>query len=1019
MASGKLEAIIMHLLSVLKTGVEDYCDLETIDGNTICGNDGSLATIVLFHGTKSVLSRDHFEHMIKLMEASFSPYLGTKGHQLQIVFRRDLDASESLEANAIVQRASAAALNLDLNDLIDEGVAKYAQYVYDEDCFFVFWSRPNLLDATESNMARNETNALRKELDWPKMKDAQNILRPISYLYDRHLAYVSTICADLESPGFGCSIEQINVSSMLRTVRRSVFPDYTSSSWTPIIPGTKLPPRWKANDDHEDQSEFGYPALPRQIMVATAEIGARSNLALPDPTTVRLGSRVYAPLLIEIPPRDPQTFNKLFNALNSAETVENGQSRAVPYSISFMLESDGMGIMGFKTLLSGVLSFTSEVNRNINLANKALNEQKRDGECIVKLRIAAMTWASNDSDSIKELARRKSKLWRILEGWGKPVVIERTGNPMVAFQSNAVGLTWKHIGNPAPAPLGEALSIMPLTRPASPFSTGSIIYRSLDGKILLYQRFSSQQAAWLTLVAGGQGSGKSVLMNNNNVESCLMPGLTRLPYVCVIDFGISSKGFTDLIRDNLPDHLKHLVIYKRLQNDVTDAINPMDTPLGKRVPLAKDRTFLVNFYSMLATPPERMGKAYDGMASFVGRVVDGVFLSKSDRHEKAEPNRYRPGFSSVVDDAVRKIEYPVKAATTYWELVDAFFQAGLIYEAEYAQRYAMPILTDMIKFASTPEIEKEYAGHKVESGPSINEAFRQGLREAINDYPIFKSHTSFDIGSARIMALDLQDVAPEGSDAAVKQAALMYMIARQSFMKKIAFSVEDLPSIDTLYKSHYVDLIKDLEDDYKVLCMDEYKRTGNQPNLQMQVGSDVRQGRKWQLEVVLASQMMEDFGELTKLATSYFILSAGTPATRGWMAKNIGLSAVDEQALVSYVHGANIHGTTFLARFATSKSAYTQLFTLTIGPMRLWALSTTQEDRSLRSLLYAALPGNEARALLAKRFPGGSCKKAVEVMKAEASKSAEFIDDDFTDSVIERIAKEMLADYSGSSQLAA
>lgn len=1019
MASGKLEAVVMHLLTVLKTDVEHYCDLETVDGNTICANDGSLATIVSFDGTKSVLSRERFERMIARLDQSLSVFLGTRGHQLQIVFRRDLDASESLEGNAEQQHMTAERLHLDMHDLIDEGVDKYKQYVYDEACYFVFWSRPALLDPTEVRMARAENNEFRKQHDWPSMKDAQNVLRPISYLYDRHQAYVSKICDDLTSPEFGCALERINVRAMLRAVRASVYPDYTSGDWEPAVPGTKIPMRWKGNADMNDASELFYPPLPRQIMVATSEIGARKKELLPDPTTLRIGARVYAPLLIEIPPQEPQTFNNLFNALNRAETRENGQVRALPYSISFMIESDGMGVLGWKQIFSSLLAVTSEVNRNINLASKALRESQRDGDTIVKLRIAAMTWAGIDPDGVKELALRKSKLWRLLEGWGKSTVIERTGNPMVAFQSNAVGLTWRHIGNPAPAPLVEALAMMPLTRPASPFPAGSINHRSLDGKLLRYQRFSSEQTTWITLIAGKPGSGKSVEMNNNNVEACIMPGLTRLPYECTIDIGISSEGGVNLIRDNLPPDLRYLALYKRLQNHENDCINPMDTPLGKREALPRGRSFLVNFLTTLATPPERRGSPYVGMSAFVGRMIDGAYKRKSDRHEKSQPETYKPGFDEVVDKAVAQISFPIMPATTYWELVDTFFKHGLIYEAEVAQRYAMPTMDDLVAYAASEEIGAEYGKTNVESGAAINDAFMLGIREAINDFPIFKGYTRFDIGSARIMALDLQDVAVTGSDAAHKQTALMYMIARESFMKKVAFSKEDLQFFDPIYRPYYNRLISDLAEDFKVLSMDELHKTGGHELLRQQLMTDGREARKWQLEIVLASQLMEDFGELTKIATTFFIMDSGTPETRKWLRDNIGLSAVEESALTNYVHGAGPHGATFLARFVTKNASYSQLFTTTIGPMRLWALSTTAEDRKLRSLLYAAVPGNVARALLARRFPSGSCKKAVELMKAEMSNTAEFVDDDMSMSVIERIAKDMLAEYHGTSRLAA
>ena len=635
--------------------------------------------------------------------------------------------------------------------------------------------------------------------------------------------------------------------------------------------------------------------------------------------------------------------------------------------------------------------------------------------CIVKLRIAAMTWSGTDPESIKELALRKSKLWRTLEGWGNSVVIERTGNPMIAFQSNVLGLTTKHIGQACPAPLADAVALLPLTRPSSPFPAGSVIYRSLDGKILRYQRFSSEQTTWITLISGKPGSGKSVLMNNNNVECCLMPGIARLPYIGIINTGVSSSGFIDLIRDSLPEDMRYLATYKRLQNSERDCINMMDTPLGKREPLPKDREFIKNFLSILVTPPERRGKSYEGMSNFVGRIVDLAYQKKSDHLEKASPETYKVGHNPILDEAVAKINYYVLPATTYWELVDALFKAGYVYEAEVAQRYAVPTLNDLVSVASSEEVDAEYGGVMAEGGRSLIKSFSLGIREAVGDFPIFASHTRFDVGSARVIALDLQDVAIMGSDSAYKQTALMYMMARQTFMKKVAFSKEDLPYFNELYKNYYERLVNDIVDECKVLCMDEFHKTGGHDGLKLQVLTDGREARKWNLEIILASQLMEDFGELTKIATALFILDSGTEETRRWLRDNIGLKPVEEATLVNYVHGANVHGSAFLARFSTKKASYSQLFTMTAGAMRLWALSTTAEDRKLRGLLYDAMPRQQARRLLAKRFPGGSCKKLVERLKEEMFRDADFVDDEMAASVIEQLAKEMIHEYYKSA----
>lgn len=1029
--TSKLEAVIMHVISMLKADITDYCDLETVDGGTtIVAKDGSCISIIDFQGCKNIMSEQQFLENVDRLSETLGIYFRNKGHQIQCVFKKDDDAKTELDAVVARQRSTANVLKMDVVDLLEENAETYAGYVYFESCYLVLWSRPSLLDPSEQKIAREESNTFRKENNVPSMKNAQNILRPISFLSDRHAAFASKLIDDLTSPLMMYSATLLDVSSAIREIRRAMYPDITNLDWTPAIPGTTIPARWKSNSDHDDASELLYPSLPEQIMPAGGETAPkRKDIKLSpllDPASVRVGSRVFCPLFYNVPPRDPKYFNDIFNSLNRAETVENGKTRALPYSISFMLESDGMSVVAFKSLFASILAFSSEQNRNMNLSIKWLNEYRRDNGCIVKLRIGAMTWAQATPEGIKELMLRKQKLWRNLESWGGGSINEKTGDQLLGLQSNVIGLSPRHIGTPCPAPLDDVLRMLPLTRPASPFKFGSTLYRSLDGKILRYERFSSEQTTWITLIAGKPGSGKSVLMNSNHFESCLLPGLIRLPYIGIIDIGVSSSGFIDMVRDSLPDHLKHLVVYKRLQNAARDCINCLDTTLGLRFPLDKDRTFSKNFITMLVTPSERKGIPYEGMSNFVGRVIDVAYKLKSDKYERARPETYKSGQDAVLDEAVKKLRgVEIKQATTYWALVDALFLQGYVYEAEIAQRFAMPTLNTLVEVAMSEEIKSEY-GQQQGNDFVVDEIVRKfvnGIREAVGDYKIFSSHTRFDLGSARIIALDLQDVALGGSAEATKQTSLMYMIARQSFMKKVAFSTEDLPAIKTqapLYLDYFTRLISDIVDEYKVLAMDEYHKTGGNPQLTQQVVTDGREARKWNLEIILASQLMEDFGDLTKIATAMFFLDSGTEETRRWYRENLGMSEVEENALKVHVNGANKHGCTFLARFKTKRAEYAQLFTFTCGPMRLWALSTTAEDRKLRSLMYKQLPGPAARKLLASAFPGGSCKETVARLKEDMFKDATFIDESMGDSVIEKIAKDLLNHYykSGMSTAA-
>ena len=203
----------------------------------------------------------------------------------------------------------------------------------------------------------------------------------------------------------------------------------------------------------------------------------------------------------------------------------------------------------------------------------------------------------------------------------------------------------------------------------------------------------------------------------------------------------------------------------------------------------------------------------------------------------------------MIDDAVIDLGFPVAPATTYWELVDAFFRAENYYMAEMCQRHAVPTLPDLVAVANSEEIKSEYAAARTEGSREMIQTFVTGVREAVGDYPVFASFTKFDLGPARVVSLDLQDVATIGSASAQKQTSLMFMIARESFMKKVAYSREDLPFFTPMARPYFTKLVNEIVDENKVLCMDEFHKTGGHPILRQQVMTDAREARKWNMEI--------------------------------------------------------------------------------------------------------------------------------------------------------------------------
>jgi intracellular multiplication protein IcmB len=108
------------------------------------------------------------------------------------------------------------------------------------------------------------------------------------------------------------------------------------------------------------------------------------------------------------------------------------------------------------------------------------------------------------------------------------------------------------------------------------------------------------------------------------------------------------------------------------------------------------------------------------------------------------------------------------------------------------------------------------------------------------------------------------------------------------------------------------------------------------------------------------------------------------------------------------VHGPREGGATFLAQFATKFGMNTQLLTSTLGPIELWALTTTASDVYIRNALYNKVGPRKARQLLAKRFPSGSAVSYVEEQYAHHREDGGIIDETYSATVLSNVINELM-----------
>ena len=151
---------------------------------------------------------------------------------------------------------------------------------------------------------------------------------------------------------------------------------------------------------------------------------------------------------------------------------------------------------------------------------------------------------------------------------------------------------------------------------------------------------------------------------------------------------------------------------------------------------------------------------------------------------------------------------------------------------------------------------------------------------------------------------------------------------------------------------------------------------------------------------------------MVEFATSIFIMDAGPEQAIHRTAQVFGLSPTAQNVLRNQVHGPREGGSTFLAQFATKNRINTQLLTVTLGPVEIWAFNTTAEDSNVRNQLYHKIGPTETRRVLAAVFPSGTVTKYLESSMARVKEQGGLIDDEVRVVVIDNLVKSILDEYA-------
>ncbi len=980
-----LEKFIAPFQKGFRQSVSSFIRLETADNETtLVSTDGSLISYVKIEGSRQIIGDEEYEHIIKAATIKMGARFDRQGHALQVYFARDPGRiRKELTSQIRPSRVASENIGLELDDLFAERINHLEKFLTHEESYFVLWTRPSALTPHEFKRAGEDARETSKS--WLNAGRAQQPYAALDPLRTRHKSFVNAITSALDELAIRGTLMEVH--DALTSVRNNLFPDRINDKWRACLPGDPIPPRAPMNQ--VDMSDLLWPSLPNQITAGDAKTLGK--------TVVRIGNTLWAGGDMTLGPMDATAFPFLLNRMVEAD---------IPFRISFLVEGGGIYATQFKTFISTIMGVTNAANKQVKYSLEGLQALARN-EPVVRIRISFATWcALDEKDSILD---QLSILLQSIESWGYCQVSEFSGDPLDCVMSSAMGIHCAGTGVPGIAPMTEIMKLLPWQRPCSPFEQGAMIFRTPDGKIWPYQTGTNLTTTWFDLIFAQPGAGKSVLLNTLNLGTCLSPGLSELPYVAVVDIGPSSSGLVSLLKEALPLNRQHEAAYYRLQMSHQYAINPFDTQLGCRAPLPDERSYLIELMTMLCTPPG-YDKPYDGMQQLVGLVIDEMYRWRDDKAANAEPRPYLPRLESEVDEALQKFNIHLPTDPYWWDIVDKMFELEQYHIANLAQRHCVPTLNDSITASRRPQIrallEETAVGFSTET---VIGAFERMITSAIREYPILSSVTQFDIADARVCSLDLMDVAPQGDETADRQTAIMYMLARHALVRSWWMGKEALQNVPEKYKLYHEMRLQEVGDTQKRLCYDEFHRTTNSPAVRNQVIRDVREGRKRGVQIVLTSQLLNDFSDdMVDLATGVWILgTAISDKAVDDVQNRFGLSQTARDVIRHKLTGPKAIGAPCLLVLGTTDGRYEQHIYNTLGPIELWALSTSSEDVNIRTRMYQLLGAGRARQMLSSRFPGGSARDEIRRRVLAKSEDGE-ARGAMISSIIEELVQEMV-----------
>jgi len=948
-----------------------------VDADTMMTTDGDLVTYFKIRGARRLIGPEDFDNMSEKLSDHMRTILsdGTgRQHAITMGYLSDPEGTHTLIADlfkgALATAQRMGSLNSAkiwfsqkerfLTDLCNDEVVILAIYTLRSGLSPKDLERYTEWIRSEYKQAAKDTAPDIKGINVSNHTFNQPLSRAYPVLISRHQASVTNFIASIENAagGIGVIVNRMTCAESIYYLRRFVDGTGVPRNWRPQLIGDAAPQASQLVREGDAAHALPW-ALGRQIFSEPMQ-EIFSGLEM-----VKREGLYYASIKLDICPQE--------DPVPGFSTLVDKLGKRFPIVVNIEISPNGLEQKKMDQLFVNFFGGFGSHNKAVKRAWDELKRHNEQGGYTATIRLVCTTWAASEAKISDQIALLKMTV----QSWGGSTASNESGAPANLLIASAPTLSRYNPAPFLPGPLETFSRMMPVYRAASPWDQGQLVLRTEQGKPYPIAFGSTIQAFWGTLVFAPPGRGKSFLMNCLNAGLLFSPGQADLPYLTIIDKGMSSANVIEMARGILPAERRHQAISIRLRNTEEYAINVFDTQLGLDYPTERERDFQVNMISALCPNLGTEGTRY------IGQVIDAAYRLLS--RESLDALRWQKALDPHITElllAHGKIKDD-RAQPRIWDVVDHLFDMNQAHLATLAQRFAVPRMEHLIVAANLSDVQDLYKNTPTPSNESITAVFIRSITTAQREYALLSTYTRFDVGDARVISVDLEEVlASASSEESRRRAAVMILFARQLGAKNYFLKWEEIERlVPERYKKFQSNRIKILFETLKFLEYDEFHNAQGMVDVLRMVKQDFREGRKYNVVPLLSSQLFDDFDkDLVETANNFFILGVGTADAAKRIQDTFELTNAEKLAIQNDCLGPGPKGAPLFGMFKTDRGVVSQLLYNSASTMEQWAFNSSALDVAVRKSVQEGLNQDYWAAIqgLVKVFPQGTARLEIE-----------------------------------------